>query len=149
MAREVNLWTWIKAGLKGAKGLHMRRVENRVGNGDPDMDGCYNGVYFEVELKGCNRPVRNGPLVFEVRDSQVAWHHKRLKAKGNTWLYIRVGKASDIRRYLLSGSNIACVKDAQDMKQCTEDFLSGLAVLPPRHTAQDFLAKVTSTQKIN
>ena len=30
MAREVRLWEWLRDGLRGTDGLHMRRVENLV-----------------------------------------------------------------------------------------------------------------------
>ena len=52
MAREVRLWEWLRDGLRGTDGLHMRRVENLVSEGDPDVDGCWHGRYFELELKG-------------------------------------------------------------------------------------------------
>jgi hypothetical protein len=138
MARENRLWEWIRDGLKGTRGLHLRRVENLVSTGDPDVDGCYLGRYFEVELKGCNRPVRGGCLDFEVRPSQVAYHRRRLRAGGNTWIYVRVGQGRDVRRYLVHGANAPFLYDG-----VTEHMLAAIAVLPAEHTAQEFLACVS------
>lgn len=128
MAREVRLWEWLRDGLRGVEGLHMRRVENLVSEGDPDVDGCWKGRYFELELKGCDRPTRGGLLDFDVRQSQVVWHRRRWKCGGNVWLYVRVGKGRDVRRYLVPGSKTALVKDG-----VTEEALAALSVLPPDH----------------
>jgi len=137
VAREVRLWEWLRDGLRGTAGLHMRRVENLVGDGDPDVDGCYQGSYFEAELKGCDRPVRGGLLGFEVRQSQVIWHRKRWRAGGNIWLYVRVGKGREIKRYLVPAKHTARIKEG-----VTEQELADLAVLPPDHSAADFLRRV-------
>lgn len=137
MAREARLWEWLRDGLKGTKGLHMRRVENLVSEGDPDVDGCCNGVYFEAELKGCDRPIRGGNLDFDVRQSQVIWHRKRWRAGGNLWLYIRVGKGPTTRRYLVPGHLTARVKAG-----VTEQDLAELAVIPPDHTQAEALARM-------
>ncbi len=138
MAREVRLWEFIRDGLKGTPGLHMRRVENLVSTGDPDVDGCYEGDYFEVELKGCNRPARpETELDYEVRVSQIAWHRRRGRAGGNTWLYIRVGMGKDLAKYLVPGRFVKAV--AQGM---TEGELASIAVLPKNHTPQQLLTKI-------
>lgn len=135
MARETRLWDWLRTGLKTYKGLHMRRVENRVSEGDPDVDGCCNGKYFELELKGCNRPrSRETLLDIEVRQAQVIWHRRRWKAGGNVWLYIRVGFGRDVRRYLVPGSLSIVVRDG-----VTEDQLFALSVLNPEHSPTDVL----------
>lgn len=116
----------------------MRRVENLVSEGDPDVDGCWNGRYFELELKGCDRPVRGGVLDFEVRQSQVIWHRKRWRAGGNIWLYIRVGKARDTKRYLIPAAYTARVKEG-----LTEQELVELSALPPDHIPLELLQKAS------
>lgn len=138
MAREVRLWEWMRDGLRGVAGLHMVRVENRVSTGDPDVEGCYQGGYFEVELKGCNRPKHGGRLDFEVRQSQLLYHRKRVRCGGNTWLYVRVGQGRDIARYLIPGS---LVYDT-DWPNVTEEQLEGVSVLPAQHTPLELLAKI-------
>lgn len=140
MAREARLWEWLREGLKGTEGLHMRRVENQVGAGDPDVDGCYQGRYFEIELKGCNRPKRGGPLDFEVRQAQAIWHRKRTKAGGNTWLYIRVGEGRDVRRYLVHGGLASSIRETG----ITEEQLAALTRLPLDHSPADVLVMVVT-----
>jgi hypothetical protein len=134
VAREVRLWEWLTERLRGTPGLHMRRVENLVSEGDPDVDGCWNGRYFELELKGCDRPKLGGLLDFEVRQSQVIWHRKRWRCGGNVWLYVRVGRGRDVRRYLVPGSRTGEVKEG-----VTEDQLAAMSVLPPGHDALEML----------
>lgn len=140
MAREVRLWEWLRDNLKGTAGLHMRRVENLVSDGDPDVDGCWEGRYFELELKGCDRPKLGGPLGFEVRRSQVLWHRRRWRCGGNVWLYARVGRGRDVRRYLVPGCRTGLVAEG-----VTEEQLAALAVLPPDHSAMDLLRYATDS----
>ncbi len=138
MAREVRLWEFMRDGLKGTHGLHMRRVENLVSSGDPDVDGCCEGDYFEVELKGCNRPVHPGTeLDMEIRPSQVLWHRKRWRCGGNVWLYVRVGYGRDVARYLVPGCHTSAVAAG-----ITEQKLADLAVLPSNHTASQLLTQI-------
>ena len=136
MAREVRLWEWLRDGLRGTPGLHMRRVENLVSEGDPDVDGCWQGRYFELELKGANRPAKGGQLVFDVRQSQVVWARRRWLCGGRLWLYARVGQGRDVRRYLVPGSLTGRVAAG-----VTEEELAELAVLPPDHTALELLRR--------
>lgn len=139
MAREQRLWNWMHAALKGDPLLHMRRVENRVSEGDPDVDGCVEGCYFELELKGCNRPSNpTTKLNFEIRQTQVLWHRRRWHAGGNLWLYIRVGQGRDVKRYLVPGMWTRLIKD----KGITEEGLQYISVLPPEHSALDMLERV-------
>lgn len=142
MAREVRLWEWLRDGLRGTEGLHMRRVENLVSEGDPDVDGCWMGRYFELELKGCDRPAKDGKLDFDVRQSQVVWHRRRWRCGGNIWLYVRVGRGRDVRRYLVPACLTGRVKEG-----VTEAELATLSVLPPDHSAAELLAQAVDTSK--
>lgn len=148
MAREVRLWEWLRDGLRGVKGLHMRRVENLVSEGDPDVDGCWDGRYFELELKGCDRPARGGCLGFEVRQSQQLWHRKRWRCGGNVWLYVRVGRGRDVRRYLVPGSQTAVVRRALESKVLDEPALAELSVLAHNHTQRELLERAVVTQDL-
>lgn len=143
MAREARLWDWLKAGTKAVPLLHIRRIENLVGEGDPDVEGCCNGIYFEIELKGCDRPARGGKLNFEVRQSQVLWHRKRWRCGGNLWLYVRVGKGSDVCRYLLPGSLTGRIYEG-----VTEADLARMSVLPPKHSPVDLIRRVIQTPNL-
>ncbi len=121
----------------------MRRVENMVGDGDPDVDGCWKGRYFELELKGCDRPAKDGSLNFDVRQSQVIWHRRRWKCGGNIWLYIRVGKGRDVRRYLVPGNLTGQVKEGM-----TEADLARVSVLPPGHSAAELLEQAVDSSQV-
>ena len=112
-------------------------MENSSGSGDPDVDGCYQGDVFFVELKGCNRPTNGGALDFEVRISQKLWHRHHWRAGGNCWFYIRVGKDREVCRYLIPGDKGDVLYEGT-----SERLLSSLAVLPSNHTPLDFLTVV-------
>ena len=45
---EAKLWQDVKKALKDA---HLVRIENKVGPGIPDVNGCYKGIEFWLELK--------------------------------------------------------------------------------------------------
>lgn len=146
MAREARLWTWLSNGLKGLGGLHMRRVENIAEDGGPDVDGCYMGRYFELELKGCDRPARGGPLDLKVRLSQGLWHRRRWSCGGNVWLYVRVGSGRDVKRYLLPGKLTRQISLLDVMP--TEEELLHLSVLPPNHHQRELLDRACSREGI-
>ena len=147
MAREVRLWEWMREGLRGVGGLHMVRVENMASVGDPDVEGCYRGDYFEVELKGCDRPKRPDSILdFEVRRSQLIYHRERSRCGGNTWLYARVGADRAIRRYLVPGCHVYDV----DWPRLTEARLADLAALsglPPIHSVLELLDRISKRYK--
>lgn len=141
MAREVRLWEWLRDGLRSVPDLHMRRVENLVSEGDPDVDGCWAGRYFELELKGCDRPKRDGSLDFEIRQSQAIWHRKRWRCGGNLWLYVRVGLGRGTRRYLIPGCHTYGLRQKQEKEGIVEAELAALSTLPPGHTAIELLER--------
>src|ERR1035441_6416683 len=63
MALERALWQRVrKAGLqlkKEGHGVHLTRIENMVGEGTPDVEGCIDSVQIWAELKSCARPARS------------------------------------------------------------------------------------------
>ena len=139
MAREVRLWEWLRDGLKPIADLHMRRVENLVMEGDPDVQACWQGRYFELELKGCDRPVRVGSiLIFEVRRAQAIYHRKRWRCGGCNWFYVRVGRDQAVARYLVPGIY------AKELEAgVTEAQLAGLSVMHPGHSVTDLLNRAS------
>ena len=74
---EDALWKEIRPMLKG-RGIHASRVESHsTSPGFPDVDLCIEGVEFTIELKfGTDKKLP------EVRDSQILWHRRRVKAGG-------------------------------------------------------------------
>jgi hypothetical protein len=76
MALESSLWQKVRKGGVALKLLghevHLRRLENSVGTGDPDVNGCINGPHtFDIELKSEPRPARaSTPIRPKVKPSQ-------------------------------------------------------------------------------
>jgi hypothetical protein len=107
MAFERNLWQWLRAGLTPliAQGrLHICRVENTVGAGYPDVEGCLDGRTFHLELKGADRPRRpTTPITVRIRRAQVLWLRKRWAVGGACFLLLRVGQGRQVRRYMVRG----------------------------------------------
>jgi hypothetical protein len=105
-ATESNLWAWLsKARVVLGPDLDMRRIENAVGFGDPDVELCYLGFGCDLELKAAPRPVRGGRLHFgsPMKREQVEWGLKRLAAGGAHGFLIQVGEGADRSVYLVHG----------------------------------------------
>lgn len=136
MARESNFWAWIRGKLKGIPDLDVHRVENSVGSGMPDVEGCYRGGQFWLELKATTRPVRpTTPIRVKFQPLQVHWLEKRWRCGGSCWVYLKVEDA----RYLVPGNKAHIVEAG-----VPEAELAALAVLPPNHTVPEMLAVVSS-----
>lgn len=110
MAREKSLWKWLSQArdheLVG-DGLHMTRVENTLEEGFPDVEGCWDGGAFWIELKSVARPARETTRVLapdDIRPKQPPWLTKRWCAGGNAFMLIQVGERSKARRYLIPGN---------------------------------------------
>ena len=96
--KEASLWQWLAKLRRTHQPIHIERIENRVGVGVPDVQGCYNGIPFMVELKVAPKPTKpNTPVKIVLRESQREWHSDRLAAGGRSFFLVQVGKT----RYLL------------------------------------------------
>lgn len=126
-ARESSLWTWVYAGTRYLRpALHLVRVENICEKGTPDVEGCYLGRQFHVELKAIARGL--GELDTGVSDDQVDWHKARHRAGGRSWFLIQVGSGHGAGRYLVDGARAA------SLQRISEDGLLSLAAIPPSAT---------------
>lgn len=135
MAREAALWVWMHDHGKGMPRLDMRRVENLLTRGTPDVDLCHDSHQAWVELKGANRPVHATSLLkYDLTTLQAMWLERRWKTGGSSWVYFRVGIGRDVRRYLVPG--VA----ASALVACVPEFtLNALSVIPPDHSFDEFL----------
>jgi hypothetical protein len=111
MPTEATLWRWLsqaRRALARPADLHLERLENMVGVGHPDVEGCYQGVQFWLELKVAKRPARNTTKLrfgSPLRDSQVEWAKKRIAAGGRVWYLIQIGAAQDRQVYLIRATS--------------------------------------------
>lgn len=110
MALESALWQRCKKGAGGLRLLghkvHVERIENAVGVGRPDVNGCVDGGTFDIELKSEERPARPSTKIrFKVRQAQAIWMHERAAAGCKTiWILIQVGSGPTARLYLIPGT---------------------------------------------
>src|SRR4051812_6825832 len=63
--------------------VHWQSIETLIGRGTPDMNGCIDGHEFWIE----NKSTRGWAVIFEI--GQVAWHERRLRAGGRTFVAVR------------------------------------------------------------
>lgn len=82
--------------------VHWQSVETGLtGKGVPDSNGCYLGREFWVEYKKC------GAIKVRIDPFQVAWHERRCRAGGRTFL--AVGREDQL--HLFRGEQIREVFD--------------------------------------
>lgn len=127
MARESALWKRLKDAvvtLALNNLVDLQRLENAVGVGHPDVEGCIAGQQVWIELKSCLRPARETTSCrVKKRQSQTDWHRIRTSAGfRHHWFLIQVGEAHTARLYLIPG------RDA-DLIIATESDLALLSVL--------------------
>jgi hypothetical protein len=109
VALEKSLWARVRdAGKFLARADHLVdlwRLENEIGEGHPDVEGCINGAQVWIELKSEMRPARASTMIRpKVRESQSIWHRRRTKAGSKChWVLLQVGEASAARLYLIAG----------------------------------------------
>lgn len=111
--RESQLWSWLDTNSRHLRrtGLHVVRVENSCGSGFPDVEACWLGTSFTVELKCADRPKREGTTCNfkHMRAGQVIFAADRAKARGRHFLLLQVGSGHEAQRYLLVGTYAAAV----------------------------------------
>lgn len=110
MALESALWQRVrKAGVHLRKcgfGVHLCRIENDAGAGNPDVEGCIDGDQLWIELKSCERPKRPSTCIRpKVRPSQDIWQQERVRAGCRVcYVLIQVGENRAARLYLIPGN---------------------------------------------
>jgi len=140
--RESKLWSWLKLGGKAFKEhLHMSRVENAVGSGMADVEGCMKhkdhgiGIQFWIELKCESRPARSDTKIKpRFQPGQGPWHRRRRGSGGRAFVLLQVGARSSARRYMLPGELIPSMQ-----KGMTEKRLEELSIIPPGALHQEII----------
>lgn len=105
--KESSLWKWLKAAADAyGPRAHLRRIENAVLVGDPDVEGCVDGAEFNMELKSCPEPSPRGGVLVRISEEQIYWLYRRRRAGGQAWLLVRVGSGARARHYLVPGDDL-------------------------------------------
>ena len=141
MASERSLWTRIRdtaiPELRYKKHrVDLQRLENAVGQGHPDVEGCIDGAQVWLELKSEGRPARPTTRIRpKTRESQSIWHRERTEAGSRChWVLLQVGEGRKAFLYLLPG-------DRYDEIAASEPELELLSVLPPTASLADVLLR--------
>lgn len=142
MALESALWKRVRNGgthLKhcGFK-VDLKRIENSVGSGHPDVEGCIDGVQIWIELKSEERPKRPTTKIrFRVRASQDIWLQERVRAGfRRCWVLAQVGDAAESRLYLIPGHMYPSITT-------TEAELTRMSVIDPMSSLPNVLLRAT------
>lgn len=137
--RENHLWAWLRRvekWLGHRRGLlDWRRVENAVSVGDPDVEGCFSGGCFNIELKAV---ARTAMIEVGLRPHQAQWIRRRALAGGWAFVLVQVGSDHDARRYLIS-----CHDVIKLLQPIAEIDLEKMALIPPTCKPKDVLNHVS------
>ena len=144
--RETALWNWLKKVKPIFKEeLHINRVENSVGSGQPDVEGARKqkgvaeAIDFMIELKTSTRPADPKTKVkIKFQRSQPEWHRKRVYVRGRVFVLVQVGQASKAKRYLMPSTYVPKL-----LKGATEAQMEEWAIVPPVCTAAEVIEAAT------
>jgi hypothetical protein len=142
MALESSLWKRVKDAGTHLKrcgfGVHLKRIENSVGSGHPDVEGAIDGSQIWLELKSEERPKRPSTKIrFKVRTSQNIWLRERVRAGFRAcWVLLQVGDAAESRLYLVPGHMYESIVT-------TEAELERMSVTPPTLSLPEILLRAT------
>ncbi len=90
MPKEARLWNSLKTNLKNQ--LHLQRIETGItASGVPDVNCCYEGIEFWIELKS----IKGNQLTLS--PMQIAWMATRAKFGGTC--YVLVQKQKEIKLF--------------------------------------------------
>lgn len=97
----------LKEGL-GAK-LVLERVENLLSKSTPDVNGCFFGTHFDIELKQVDRPKRKTTKIkARFEQGQESWLLEKTQAGGNAFVLLQVNGETFIttKWYLIPGDKL-------------------------------------------
>lgn len=136
-ARESALWKWIASAqnlIVNPLDLHMVRIENDVSKNTPDVEGCYRGFTFFVELKSL-ATLRQLPQ--KLTQGQAMFLHARAMAGGAAYLLLELPEG----RYLLPGNVALDLVDPQLPAFSLRD-LEAVSLIRPKATALEVLKAI-------
>lgn len=100
---ENNLWGWLYKYFRTMDQLDWQRVENGVGGGTPDVEVCFRGIGFWIELKVAEARKRGNTCNVSYRPLQLPWLKRRTKKGGRAFVLIQYRD----KRYLVPGNKAA------------------------------------------
>lgn len=106
---ERRLAQWLHAAATHIEGLHLQRIESSTGSGIPDIEGCWNGTSFWLELKAVDiLPVKDtSRLNITIHPAQINWLERRWSIGGRVFVLLRTGQSRHMRYYLIPGYDVS------------------------------------------
>lgn len=141
MAKENDVWKWLRDNCRPIKPrLHMERVENVASSGRPDVNGCFDGKVFDVELKRCKLPKRIDEFDITWQKGQQPWLRERWKKGGLSWVLIFVGEGHKVQRFLVRGCDVDGLGENRTvgkkiLQRTSLETLEDLSVIDPKASA--------------
>jgi len=141
MAIDGGLWAWMGPKCKTIEGLHIERVENSIGTGRPDVNGCFKGSGFDIELKRGWEEKTSDKIKIKFQKSQPGWLRKRWKVGGNAWVLIKVAMGAKMRLYLIRGCDIGATTVVGDdlVWNTNERHLADISVIRTDADAEEII----------
>lgn len=93
---EAAFWSLVNPHLPAG---HKERVENVVAVGTPDVNCCFQGIEYWIELKAAKARRYNLEKLFE--PGQPIWHYKRVKAGGTVLVMVKGPRLIDVYKAVI------------------------------------------------
>lgn len=135
--RESALWSWVLTGVNSPD-LILKRIENSVDRGTPDVLGCWGGLFICMELK-VGIPRADGTVWCDVKPVQAATLIQFHRAHGSSWVLVQVGVGAAAKRFLISGKDAARLVVPIAVAE-----LQKLTAIDPKSTSHEILKRVMS-----
>lgn len=136
-SRESSLWEWLSRAAP--TGSMLKRVEDILDRGTPDVFMIYDGQVAVVELKS----VQRAPTIYtELRAEQASVLRRWWRAGGRAYVLVQVGVARDAKRYL-----VAAERCDDLLQRVPESRLAELSDLDPSPSADKVIKHVCRSQK--
>jgi len=136
---ESGLWKWIRRDTDYIEELDIGRVENMVAKGWPDVNGCWDGYEFWIELKVVpKRPKTDrGGITVTFQSEQPDWLETRWRVGGACFVLVQVGMGHEAKRYLIPGNCVYLFNGTV----IDESLLDELSVCKPKDKARQIIKK--------
>lgn len=83
--KEKTFWSGLSKHLPG----DTCRIENMTENGTPDVNGCFLGRDYWIELKVCSNKAKERNVRTLLSEEQLVWHFRRVNAGGLVFVAVK------------------------------------------------------------
>lgn len=129
----------------------MERIENILSGGRPDVNGVFESIAFDIELKRCKLLKTKDDFDITWQTGQMPWLKRRWEVGGNSWALIFVGEGHKVQRFLIRGCDVDAlgptrIVGKKVLQRTTLETLEDLSVIDPKASAPTIIRAAAGLQ---